>query len=50
MDEIIVIHDFIDLDYQEKIKSTQVNLIGTGKATRQFTYAGDVAKLIKDGT
>ena len=32
---------------QEKIKSTQVNLIGTGKATRQFTYAGDVAKLIK---
>ena len=32
---------------QEKIGGTTIRLLGTGKPLRQFTYAGDVAAIIK---
>lgn len=32
---------------QEKIGGTTITLLGTGKPLRQFTYAGDVAAIIK---
>lgn len=32
---------------QEKLESTTLKLLGTGKPLRQFTYAGDVAAIIK---
>jgi len=32
---------------QERIGGSTINLLGTGKPLRQFTYAGDVAEIIK---